>query len=175
MSRKRDENYLQDKDQMEDVKCPPQHVPWYHWNEELPSHESETSHELKYHHLQKHEYQDEEAITMEEGVPFEEEKEEITAVKPNNLFAQEGTDFGDPDTYGGRPVLPPSRRPDVSAGAHPVENQGRHPPFASNERRPLQYVSRSDLNEELVASHKHNHRHHKHEHHPTVTSSVSAM
>ena len=116
MSRKNDEDFYEDT---ADVKCPPQQVPWSNLNEESPRHRPSTSDELKNHHLQKHEYEEEGAIAME-GLPFEEEKVEITLAEPHNLIGQEGIDVEDPDKSGVQNVVTSSSSgsPQVFPGAY---------------------------------------------------------
>ena len=142
--RKKDENYFEDT---ADVKCSPMSNP----NKELPSHMSATSNEHLHHHLQKNEYQDEAAITMEEGVPFEEEKEKISVATPHNSVAQAGIDVEEPDTSGGQNVVSSSRDLDVSPGTETLDSQephhieGRRTPQFPQQVRPGAYRYRGSL------------------------------
>ena len=80
MSQKKDEDYIYEDKEVENVKCSPPQIPWSNPNEVRAS------------------QTDEKAIAMEKGVPFEEEKEEITPVADTQDWAAiEKIDMKHPD------------------------------------------------------------------------------
>jgi hypothetical protein len=115
---------------LEEIKCPPQRVPWSNLNEELASLKPATSQTHHFHYKQ--ENQDEEAVAMEEGVLFE-EKEKFQGADSQILVAEEGISIEDPDTSGGQCVVSPSRHPDGGPGAEALDTGERHLPGAYRE------------------------------------------
>ena len=125
MTRKADEG-------LEEIKSPPQRVPWSDLSEELASRKPATSQTDHFHYKQENQYED--AVAMEEGVLFE-EKEKIQGADSQILVAEKGISIEDPDTSGGQCVASPSRHPDVGPSAEALGTGGVHHPTVGRRTR----------------------------------------